>query len=57
MKVLDFDLIISSLRGRSDAMEKVKRLEQTDALVLTSLTEYKVVLGASSQQGIFPKNR
>ncbi|MFY3740028.1 MAG: putative nucleic acid-binding protein [Candidatus Nitrosomirales archaeon] len=45
MKVLDSDLIISSLRGRSDAMEKVKHLEQTDTLVLTSLTEYEVMLG------------
>lgn len=46
MKVLDSDLIISSLRGRSDALEKVKHLEQTDALVLTSLTEYEIMLGA-----------
>ncbi len=46
MKVLDSDLVIASLRGRTDANEKVKHLEQTGTLALASLTEYEVMLGA-----------
>jgi len=46
MRVMDSDLVIASLRGRNDAKGKVKQLEQTDSLALTSLTEYEVLLGA-----------
>lgn len=46
MKVMDSDLVIASLRGRNDAKERVKQLEQSESLAMTSLTEYEVLLGA-----------
>jgi tRNA(fMet)-specific endonuclease VapC len=50
--VLDTDIMISFLRGYSDAIEKMQSLEANDDLSTTIITAYELLKGASSSKNV-----